>query len=84
MKEERDNIYDHPTATTGGGGNDVRLRRVEDRLTRLETKLDTALPYLATKEDIQKIKVWILAGVLGGIALAVTVAFAFLKMFGGL
>ena len=84
MKEERDNVYDHPTATTGGNGNDGRLRGAEERLARLETRLDTVLPYLATKEDIQKIKVWTLAGVLGGIVLAVTVALTFLKVFGGL
>ena len=35
---------------------------------------------LATKEDIQKIKVWVLGGVIGGIVFSVTVAI--LKLLG--
>lgn len=67
---------------TSGTGGEGRLKNVEDRLARIETKLETVLPYLATREDIRKIKVWALAGILGGIGLAVTVALAFLKIFG--
>lgn len=40
---------------------DTRLAAVEDRLARVETRLDS----LATKEDIQKIKTWVLSGALG-------------------
>lgn len=77
---------------------------VDARLTRLETVVETTLPnlatkgdiqrvegnlpYLATKEDVrkidvdvQKVKVWILAGVLGGIVLAVTVVSTLLRTF---
>lgn len=35
-----------------GGGMDVRIRAIEDRLTRLETHLG----YVANKEDIQSLK----------------------------
>lgn len=55
-------------------------------ITPLATKGDVRrvegnLPYLATKEDIRKIEVWILAGVFGGIVLAVTMALALFRMF---
>ena len=80
MNEEKGKVYAFRKAAAGGGDNGDRLRNV--RLTGIETRLDTILPHLATKEDIQKIKVWALAGVLGGIALAVTIALAFLKIFG--
>jgi len=39
------------------------LRCYGERLARLEARMD----FLATKEEIQKIKVWVLSGVLGGI-----------------
>jgi len=42
----------------GGGGGDYG-----ERLARLEARMG----FLATKEEIQKIKVWVLSGVLGGI-----------------
>ena len=64
------------------------MRSVEPRVTRIETVVETALPTLATKEDIQKIKVdiekikvWILAGVLGGIVLAVTMVLTLFRIF---
>ena len=82
MNGERGKVYAFRKAAAGGGDNGDRLRNVENRSTGIETRLDTILPHLATKEDIQKIKVWALAGVLGGIALAVTIALAFLKIFG--
>ena len=43
----------------GGGGG----KSIPERLSALEADIK----HLATKEDIQKVKVWILAGVLGGI-----------------
>ena len=66
-----------------------RLTSVDARLTRLDTvveitlpnlaakgdmqRVEGNLPYLAAKEDVRKIKVRVLAGVPGGIVLAVTV-----------
>lgn len=46
-----------PPHHRGGGGD------YGERLARLEARMD----FLATKEEIQKIKVWVLSGVLGGI-----------------
>lgn len=56
-------IHDVPKDEPGGGGDgvDARLRAVEERLARLETRMD----YMATKEDIQKLKIWVLGGALG-------------------
>ena len=39
-----------------------RLARIDERLARIETELT----HMATKEDVQKLKVWVLTG--GGIA----------------
>lgn len=62
----------NPKVEPGGGGDgvDARLRAVEDRLVRLETRME----YMATKEDLQKLKIWILGGVLGGIFAAIVAA----------
>lgn len=54
----------------GGDGVDARLRAVEERLARLETRME----YMATKEDIQKLRIWVLGGALG-IALLLFKAF---------
>jgi len=44
-----------PASSSGGGDNGG----IEARLAALETRIE----YLATKEDIQKLKVWVLGGV---------------------
>lgn len=58
-----------------GGGTHERLRAIEDRLTRLETKFDTELKHLATRA-------WVLGGVVGGMVIAASLAIAFVKLFG--
>lgn len=55
-------VPDLPAAESGGS--------FENRLTRLETHLQ----YLATKEDLQKLKVWWLGGIIAGMGLAATIA----------
>ena len=60
----------------GGRGSEDRLRNAEIRLERIETKLDTQLGHLATKNDVTKVKVWVLSGVLGGMAVAAGIAVA--------
>ena len=82
MSEDRNNVHELRGGVAPGGGNGDRMRSVEARLTRLETVVETTLPTLATKEDIQKIKVWCMRGVLGGIGLALAaVVFALLRLF---
>ena len=49
---------------------------VEERLTKIETRLDM----MATREDIQKLKVWVLTG--GGLVGVVTAAITWtIRMF---
>ena len=104
MSAERNNVYEFRGGGAPGGGDGDRMTGVDARLTRLETVVETTLPnlatkgdiqrvegnlpYLATKEDVRKIdvdvhkvKVWILAGVLGVIVLAVTVVSTLLRTF---
>lgn len=60
--DKGDSHKPNPNAEPGGGGGDnmdARLRTVE-RLVRLETRMEN----MATKEDIQKLKNWVLIGAL--------------------
>ena len=66
-----------PGGGGGGDGVDARLRRVEERLVRLETQMK----YMATKEDIQKLKIWVLGGVLGSVFAAIPIALLVVKVF---
>ena len=61
-------------ASVSGSGNG---RDIEKRLSALETHVE----YLATKEDIQKIKVWCLTGVILGMISAATLTIGILKLF---
>ena len=61
LKIVKDN--EKSTAHTSGGGGGYTL---DERVLILETTLKN----LATKEDIQKIKVWVLLGVIAGFVLA--------------
>lgn len=63
----------------GGDGVDARLRAVEDRLARLETRME----YMATKEDIQKLKIWVLGGVLSSVVAAIPIALLVVKVYFG-
>ena len=85
MNQVSGNVSDFPSkqppvpssASGGDDGGSGRLAAVESRLAALETHVK----YLATKEDIQKIKVWVLAGVLGGSAIAVGLTATVIKLF---
>ena len=76
MSEPRLRAVDaaEPDASGGSGGGGGK--RIEERLAALETRID----YLATKEDIQKIKVWVLAGVIGAVVVALGIALAILRL----
>ena len=60
-----------------GDGVDARLRAVEERLARLETRMD----YMAAKEDIQKLKIWFLGGIMGSVVAAIPIALLVAKVF---
>ena len=44
-------------------------------------QIETRMEHLATKEDLQKLKVWWLGGIVAGMGLAATVALAVLRIF---
>ena len=62
-----------PAKSSGGNGGS----NVERRLTALEIHVQ----YLATKEDIQKLKVWFLQATIGAMVVIVTVTVAILRIF---
>ena len=64
----------------GGRGSEDRLRNAEIQLAKMETKLDTELGHLATKNDLTAVKVWVLSGVLGGMAIAAGIAVAVARL----
>ena len=71
-----------PRRGTGGpSGTDddfaVRLRGVEDEILIIQTEFK----HLATKEDLQKLKVWWLCGIIAGMGLAATIALTFVRIF---
>ena len=71
-----------PKDESGGGGGDgvdARLRAVEDRAARLETQMDN----MATKEDIQNLKNWVLGGVLGSVAVTISIVLLLGKVYLG-
>ena len=81
---------DPPTAERQHGGNgrnggdrrlDDRLRNVEIQVAEISIKLETQLGHLATKNEVTKLKVWVLSGVLGGMAIAATIALAVARLF---
>ena len=67
-----------PAQATSGGSSEKegRLATVEMDVAVLKTHMG----YLATKEEIQSVKVWILCGVLGGMAVAATLAISIFKL----
>lgn len=52
---------------------------MDARLAALEARME----YLATKEDIQKLEVWVLGGVIGAIIAGCTMAFGAARLFLG-
>ena len=50
---------------------DIRLVRLEGRF---DSFLEREVKHLATKEDVQRLKVWVLSGVIGGMIAAAGIA----------
>ena len=77
---------DPPAAEKSHGGNgsgrgsEDRLRNVEIQLAEIRTKFDTKLDHLATKNELTTLKVWVLSGVLGGMAIAAGIAVAIIRL----
>ena len=72
-------VTPEPPAQATSGGRDEK----EGRLVAVEADvavLNARMDYLATKEEIRSVKVWILCGVLGGMSVAAALAIAIFKL----
>ena len=75
--------YLRPKKEQRGGGNggdndhEARIRALENGL----IELNTHMGYLATKEDITKVKNWVLLGVITGLFAGIPAAVAVLMVF---
>jgi len=85
---EPDKVVDFPAGqprgTTGGGngnGFDSRLRDLEIQMARIEERVAAMQENMARKNDVTAVKVWVLAGVLGGIGLAAALSATVVKAF---
>ena len=47
----------------------------------MRTKIDTEPGHFATRDELTKMKVWVLSGVLGGMAVAAGIALAVARVF---
>ena len=70
-----------PGRTEGGGGDDSRLRALEEGMARLDERVGAIKEHMAEKNDITSLKVWILGGVLAAIAVGAGIAAAVVKAF---
>ena len=67
-----------PTGEDGGGnGHGQRLRTLEIEVAKIATKMES----VATREEVLKLKLWILGGVIGGMVVAATLGFAIARLF---
>lgn len=64
--------YGEPSAGSGNGGSNY-----ERRLTRVETLMES----VALREDVLKLKLWVLGGVIGGMIIAASLAIAIARLF---
>ena len=78
MSENPDTHSSEPSAGRPGGAGDNGGRlQFGERLARIEARME----HVATKEDIQQLKVWVLGGVLGALGLAVVAATGVTTLF---
>lgn len=81
MSVEHENNVSRFPGAKGPSGNGPRDGEFGERLARIEAQMG----HVATREDIQKVKVWFLVGVIAAIGVAVPaaigVAFAAVRLF---
>lgn len=70
MSAEHGNNISRLPGAKGPSGNGPREVEFGERLARIEAQME----HVATREDIQKIKVWFLVGVIAAIGVAVPAA----------
>ena len=85
---ERDNIIQMPETSPrngGGPGNgdgiDSRLRHLEVELGKAQKDIGHIRETMSTKTDVERLKVWILAGLLSAMAVGATIAAIVVKAF---
>ena len=61
----------------GSGDHDVRLRVLEGDVRAVQEKL----AHVALREDVLKLKLWVLGGVIGGMVIAVGLGIAIARLF---
>ena len=80
-----DNVSQFPDGSRRGAAGSPGNGGFGERLARIEAQLDSIKEHGATKDDISKVKIWFLAGVLAAIGLAIPaaigVAFAVARLF---
>ena len=67
-------------SSSGGGGGgvlDTRLRNVEVGMARVEERLE----HVALENDVTRLKVWVLGGVLSGMVVAALISLTVVKFF---
>ena len=62
---------------TGPGEIDDRLRVVEGDVRAIQSTLQ----HVALREDVLRLKLWVLGGVIGGMVIAVTLGIAIARLF---
>lgn len=70
-------IASRPKGNGDGGKFDDRLRAVEIAVATIEAKMEN----VATREDVLKVRLWVVGGVVGGILTAVAFALAVFRIF---
>ena len=73
------NQQSEPPAGPAHGGGRGGDGDIGERVAKLEEKVS----HLATKSDVQEIKIWALKGVVIGMVAAASLAIAILKLFAG-
>ena len=61
----------------GSGDQDARLRVLEGDVRAVQEKL----AHVALREDVLKLKLWVLGGVIGGMVIAVSLGIAIARLF---
>ena len=80
MKND-ENVVDLDTGTPYTTSRGGKVGNKEDRVLERLTILEERVRHLASKEDIQKIKIWVLSGVIGAAVAAIPVAFIVVRLF---
>ncbi len=71
--DDHDNVVPMARARRNGNGNGGPP--FGERLARIESRMENMKENMATKTDIEKLRVWILAGVIAAFVIALSIGF---------